>query len=235
MNPILEVKNLSVAAGGAALLENVSFSVEKGEVVLVIGPNGAGKTTLFRALIGAIPYQGEIRFSEGLQIGYVPQKIDLERDLPITVEEFFTLKFRSSEFSRDSFSEALADVRLGARYAQKGISELSSGEFQRVLIAWAILGRPGLLLFDEPTASVDIAGQETIYELLHELQDRYDLTLIMISHDLSVVYRYATQVLCLNKTQICYGAPREVLNPNELSKLYGGGRTFYHHLHPEYP
>ena len=235
MNPILEVKNLNVAIGDVVLLENVSFAVEKGDVVLVIGPNGAGKTTLFRALIGAIPYQGEIRFSKDLSIGYVPQKIDLERDLPITVEEFFGLKFPlSPEFKRDSLEEALRDVRLTPDYARKGISELSAGEFQRLLIAWAILGHPGLLLFDEPTASVDVAGQETIYELLHELQDRYDLTLIMISHELSVVYRYATQVLCLNKTQICYGAPREVLNPEELQKLYGGGRTFYHHLHPEH-
>lgn len=236
MNPILEVKNLKVTVGEAVLLENVSFSVEKGDVVLVIGPNGAGKTTLFRALIGAIPHQGEIRFSEGLRVGYVPQKIDLERDLPITVEEFFRLKFPlfSPQFMRNSLEDALRNVRLTPEYARKGISELSSGEFQRVLIAWAILGHPGLLLFDEPTASVDVAGQETIYELLHGLQDRYDLTLIMISHDLSVVYRYATQVLCLNKTQICYGAPREVLDPDELQKLYGGGRTFYHHLHPEH-
>lgn len=230
--PILEVKNLHVRAGSATLLSDVSFSVERGETVLVIGPNGAGKTTLFRALIGATPYEGEIRWAAGTKFGYVPQKIDLERDLPITVAEFFTLKGSgAAKLQRHEIEQALLDVRLKPEDAAKGISRLSSGEFQRVLIAWAILGHPHVLLFDEPTASVDVAGQETIYELLHELQDKHGLTLLLISHDLSVVYRYANQVLCLNKAQVCYGAPKEVLTPQELQKLYGADRMFYHHLH----
>lgn len=226
---ILEVHNLAVKAGGINLVEKISFSVKRGETILVIGPNGAGKTTLFRALIGSIDYSGEIKWANGVTIGYVPQKVDLERDLPITVGEFFKLK--ANGFGKKEIKEALADVKLDQNYLKKGISELSSGELQRVLIAWAVLGHPEVLLFDEPTASIDIAGQETIYELLHGLQDTHDLTLIMISHDLSVVYRYATQVLCLNKVQICYGKPREVITPEELSKLYGSEKTFYHHLH----
>ena len=94
-----------------------------------------------------------------------------------------------------------------------------------------MIDRPNLLLFDEPTANVDVAGQETVYELLHRLQDKYDLTLILISHDLTVVYRYANKVLCLNREQVCFGAPSEVLTPKELEKLYGGGHKFYHHIH----
>ena len=226
---ILEVRDLTVKVGNVALVENISFVVKKGETVLVIGPNGAGKTTLFRALIGSVPYSGEVKWGEGASIGYVPQKVDLERDLPITVREFFMLK--TGNIGEVEVKEALLDVKLGSEYAEKGISELSSGELQRILIAWAVLGHPQVLLFDEPTASIDIAGQETIYELLHNLQDTHDLTLIMISHDLTVVYKYATQVLCLNKEQICFGAPREVLTPEELSKLYGPELTFYHHLH----
>jgi len=226
---ILEVRDLTVKVGNVALVENISFAVKKGETVLVIGPNGAGKTTLFRALIGSVPYSGEVKWGEGASIGYVPQKVDLERDLPITVREFFMLK--TGNIGEVEVKEALLDVKLGSEYAEKGISELSSGELQRILIAWAVLGHPQVLLFDEPTASIDIAGQETIYELLHNLQDTHDLTLIMISHDLTVVYKYATQVLCLNKEQICFGAPREVLTPEELSKLYGPELTFYHHLH----
>ena len=232
--PILEVKNLRIKAGEATLLSDVSFSVERGDTVLIIGPNGAGKTTLFRALIGALPYEGEITWADGIKFGYVPQKIDLERDLPITVGEFFKLKAGGEiAFSHEEVVSALHDVRLTPEDAKKGISQLSSGEFQRVLIAWAILGHPRVLLFDEPTASVDVSGQETIYELLHELQDTHGLTLLLISHDLSVVYRYANLVLCLNKAQVCYGAPKEVLTPTELQKLYGGSRTFYHHLHSE--
>ncbi len=229
---ILEVKNLKVKVGGEALLDNISFDVTKGSSLLVIGPNGAGKTSLFRALIGALPFEGEIKWRQNIQIGYVPQKVDLERDLPITIREFFMLK-PGLKASGDEIKEALADVKLKPEYADKGISELSAGELQRVLIAWAVLGHPQVLLFDEPTASIDVAGQETVYELLHNLQDTHDLTLILISHDLSIVYRYATSVLCLNKTQICYGAPQEVLTPTELSKLYGPEQTFYHHMHAE--
>ncbi|HEY4527862.1 MAG TPA: metal ABC transporter ATP-binding protein [Candidatus Paceibacterota bacterium] len=229
---ILEVKNLQVELGGAKVLENVSFSVQAGDSLAIIGPNGSGKTTLFRALIGAVDYEGEIKFTPGVKIGYVPQKIDLERDLPITVEEFFKLKSTALP-GKKHIQEALSSVKLSPSYAVKPIGALSAGELQRVLVAWAILGNPRLLLFDEPTASVDVAGQETIYELLHELQDQRDLTLILISHDLTVVYRYANRVLCLNKAQICFGAPKEVLTPEGLSKLYGGERGFYHHLHSE--
>ncbi len=227
---ILEVRRLTVIAGENALIKDINFSVRAGETVLVLGPNGAGKTTLFKALIGSLTHTGEIQWGEGIKIGYVPQKVDLERDLPITVKEFFKLK-AGVKVDEETIKEALSDVKLDKAYASRGISELSSGELQRLLIAWAVLGHPQVLMFDEPTASVDIAGQDTIYEMLHTLQDSHNLTLIMISHDLSIVYRYATQVLCLNKTQICYGTPREVLTPAELSKLYGENHTFYHHMH----
>lgn len=112
---------------------------------------------------------------------------------------------------------------------KKKFSELSSGEFQRALIAWALIGKPNLLLFDEPTASVDIEGQELIYELLHRLEERHGITLILISHDLTVVYRYATKVLCLNHSQICFGYPQEVLTTERLEELYGGSKKFYQH------
>lgn len=230
--PILEVKNLGVNYGGQVVLENISFDIEKADSLAVIGPNGSGKTTLLRAVLGAVRHTGEIVLSAEVRIGYVPQKIDLERDLPITVGEFLLLKNKSA-VRREAYSpkQALDLVDLGENFLTKRLGELSSGEFQRTLIAWAVIDRPSLLLFDEPTASVDVAGQETVYELLHRLQDKYELTLILISHDLTVVYRYANKVLCLNRAQVCFGAPSEVLTPGELEKLYGGGRKFYHHMH----
>lgn len=232
---LLEIKNLKVFYGKEAVLENVSFSLERGETLAVIGPNGSGKTTLFKAILGSLPYEGEIVKEKNLKIGFVPQKLDLERDLPITVEEFLTLRNHgehSASWSKEHSSEdILKMVDLDSRYLTKKIGELSSGELQRILIAWAIVGHPDLLLFDEPTASVDVAGQETVYELLHKLQDEHNLTLILISHDLTVVYKYAPKVLCLNKMQVCFGAPDEVLTPQELEKLYGGERKFYHHNH----
>jgi len=117
---ILEVKNLQVEFGGKKVIENVSFSVEKGDSLAIIGPNGSGKTTLFRALIGAVPYSGEIKFSRDVRMGYVPQKIDLERDLPITVEEFFKLKSTALP-GKKHIQEALSSVRLSPSYAQKPI------------------------------------------------------------------------------------------------------------------
>lgn len=232
---ILEVKNLSVSYDKEKVLEDISFALERGETMAIIGPNGSGKTTLFRAIISAIPFSGKIERGRDVRVGYVPQKIDLERDLPITVKEFLTLRSHAAPSGRwqtgHSPEAVLKMVDLSPTFLSKRIGELSSGELQRILIAWAITGHPDLLLFDEPTASVDVAGQRTVYELLRKLQEEHNLGLILISHDLTVVYRYASKVLCLNRKQICFGIPSEVLTPAELARLYGGDRKFYQHVH----
>jgi len=228
---ILEVKNLKVSYNTSPVLEDISFSLDKGDALAVIGPNGSGKTTLFKAILGAIPYEGEIMVGSGARIGYVPQKLDLERDLPITVREFLLLRRQSKTPDVHSPAEVLNLVGLKEDFLKKKLGDLSSGEFQRVLVAFALIDRPELLLFDEPTASVDIAGQETVYELLNRLQKTEGLTLLLISHELSVVYRYANKVLCLNHAQICFGVPYEVLTPEELAKLYGGGKFYQHEAH----
>ena len=233
--PLLEVKNLSVLYGKEKALENVSFSVDKGETIAVIGPNGSGKTTLLRALIGALPSKGEITIEKGVTMGYVPQKLDVERNLPLTGGEFLNLaqrkKLQSNFNVAYSAKEIIRMVGLPLSHLQKSLSAFSSGEFQRLLMGFALKTRPSLLLFDEPTASVDVGGQETIYDLLHRLQDKEQFTTLLVSHDLTTVYRYATKVLSLNKRQISFAPPEEVLTPEGLEKLYGGGRRFYHHLH----
>ncbi|MBI4217407.1 MAG: metal ABC transporter ATP-binding protein [Parcubacteria group bacterium] len=229
--PLLEVKNLSVLYGKEKTVENVSFSIDKGETIAVIGPNGSGKTTLLRALIGALPSRGEITMEKGVSMGYVPQKLDVERNLPLTGGEFLNLAPRSEEKPAYSAKEIIRMVGLPLSHLQKSLSAFSSGEFQRLLMGFALKTRPSLLLFDEPTASVDVGGQETIYELLHRLQDKDRFAAILVSHDLATVYQYATKVLSLNKRQISFGPPEEVLTPEGLEKLYGGGRRFYHHLH----
>lgn len=231
MTPVLDIQNLSVSLGGQPVLTDISFTLERGDALAVIGPNGSGKTTLFRAILGAIPYSGSIVRAPGVRIGYVPQKIDLERDLPLSVSEFLNLHYGAGAHHPHNNSELLEMVGLPAIFLSKRISELSSGEFQRIFIAWAVADRPDLLLFDEPTASVDVAGQENVYELLHRLQEAHGITLLLISHDLTVVYRYANKVLCLNRTAVCFGTPREVLTPDELNRVYGGGAAFYGHLH----
>ncbi len=229
---LLDVQNLSITIDREEILRGVSFSVEKGEALVVIGPNGAGKTMLFRALLGLVPYQGNIAWQTGIRIGYVPQKFLVDRSLPMTVREFFLLKSKKfwqpgREFLAHIDHE-LSIVGLRDSVLQKPVSELSGGEFQRVLIAWAMLNHPDVLLCDEPTAGIDVEGEQTVHQILHRLQEERGTTILLISHDLNVVYQYATNVLCINKKMICHGAPQEVLNPQELANLYGGG-TFYHH------
>lgn len=228
---LLEVKNLSVFYGKEPVLSDISFSLEEGQTLAVIGPNGSGKTTLFRALLGVVPSEGEISWREKTQIGYVPQKLDLERNLPLTIREFLLLHPESSKPGSYSLKEVLEIVGLEPKFLVKDLGFLSAGQFQRALVAFALIGKPKVLLFDEPTASIDVKGEETLYELLHRLQDAHGFSLMLISHDLTFVYRYADMVLCLNKKQMCFGVPHEVLTPQELEKLYGGGGKFYHHLH----
>lgn len=226
---ILEVKNLNIAFGSTKVLENVSFDVEKGDVLAIIGPNGAGKTVLLKSLIGIIPHKDEVRWQAGIKIGYVPQRMDIETDVPVTVKEFFRLRGRS--ITDKKILETLEFVQLDPSILASGFGEISIGQRQRVLVAWAVLGGPDVLLFDEPTADIDIAGQESIYKMLYHLQKNLGLTVILVSHDLNVVYRHASIVLCLNRKNVCYGPPKEVLDTEQLLALYGGDRAFFHHDH----
>ena len=227
--PLLRVQNLTVSFGNEKVIDDLNFSVSEGDVLAVIGPNGAGKTTLFKALLGIIPYQGSIGWRKGIKIGYVPQRMEIETDIPLTVREFLRLR-GTGNFSEEKAKAAVGSVLLPENILNSGLGEISAGQRQRVLIAWALLGKPEILLFDEPTASIDISGQESIYQLLHHLEDKYNLTIILISHDLNVVYKYAEKVLCLNRSKICFGPPREVLDLEQMQKLYGGDHAFYHHL-----
>ncbi|MEK9154868.1 MAG: metal ABC transporter ATP-binding protein [Patescibacteria group bacterium] len=226
--PILEVKNLNVEIGGAKILESVDFEVNKGDVLAIIGPNGAGKSVLLKALLGLISYKGEIKWSPSIKIGYVPQRMDIETDIPLTVEEFLQLRGKAD---KEKCINTLKTVQLGEEILHQGFGEISVGQRQRVLIAWAMLGSPDILLFDEPTADIDISGQESIYKMLHFLQDKMNLAIILVSHDLNVVYKYAEKVLCLNRRKLCLGTPQEVLNTEHLEALYGGEKGFYYHEH----
>lgn len=231
---ILEVRDLSVNFGRDDILKDITFSVDEGDFLAVIGPNGAGKTVLFRALMNLIPYDGEINWREGIKIGYVPQRLMEKSELPLTVKEFFILKSNNLFFKDkkliDSITHELKSADLDAGILNQQLINLSRGQMQRVLISWAILGHPEVLLFDEPTAGVDIVGEESVYNMLHKLQDERGITIVMISHDLNVVFRYANNVLCLNKEQLCYGEPKQSLTSEQIKKLYGES-AFYHHLH----
>ncbi len=229
MSNVLEVSHLTVSFGGVAVIDDLSFTVAAEDSLAIIGPTGSGKTVLFRALIGALPHRGEIRWAEGARIGYVPQKLDIERDLPITGNDFLLAKAHVGRASRDEIRRALDLVNLTADNTRKPIGTLSGGQFQRLLLAFALLREPSVLLFDEPTAGIDEPGEERLYDRITRLKRERHLTLLLISHELSLVYRYATHVLCLGRGRSDIGPPAEVLTPQNLEALYGSPMKYHVH------
>jgi zinc transport system ATP-binding protein len=228
---ILEVEHLSVTLEGVRILNDLSFAVQGGTTLAIIGPNGAGKTVLLRALIGALPSSGTIRWASDARIGYVPQQLDLQRDLPLTGLDLLHAKASVSHSPPSEAMEALTMVELPPAAARRTIGRLSGGEFQRVLLALALMGRPSVLLFDEPTAGLDQPGMRAVYSLIRRLQNERQLTVVLISHDLSVVYEHADEVLCLSHAHTFFGPPSEVLTPERLREAWGGDVRFHVHDH----
>lgn len=235
---LLSVQGLKVKFNSHSIVDNISFDVVRDSTLAIIGPNGAGKTVLFRAILGLIPYQGTVTWAPDVKIGYVPQKLFVAKDFPLTVSEF--LHFKEGDHKRIhqilnsvGFKDVAAShLHNDVRVLKTKLGALSGGELQRVLIAYALLGKPNVLLFDEPTSGVDVSAEETIYSLINKLKAEKDLTIIFISHELQVVYKYADSVLCLNKEKICFGPPREVVDKESLTKLYGEDVSIYqHHEH----
>ena len=228
-NTILNVKDLNVKLDGEEVLIDLSFDVDEGEVLAILGPNGAGKTTLLKVLLGIVPYEGIVKWREGVKVGYVPQRLPFIKDVPLSVKEFFRLVNTSERKT----AEILKSIGLGEEILGKRIGDLSSGQFQRILIGWALASDPNVLLFDEPLAGIDIGGQESVYNLLERLKGERNLTILFVTHELSIVYRLADRVLCLNKRMLCCGAPREKLTPEAISNLYASPVKFYQHKHEE--
>lgn len=228
---LLTVRHLTVRIDDKLIVDDLSFDLEPRERLSILGPNGAGKTVLLKALLNLLPYSGEVAWSPEVRIGYVPQRIDAEIHLPLTFNDLFAAKCRTLKVPMHVLDETSESIGLTKDLMATPVGHLSGGQFQRGLIGFALLGRPNVLLLDEPTASVDEPGEEHIYELIHRLQDERNLASIMVSHDLSFVFRYATTVLCLNRQKVCFGAPREALSHDVLEKLYGESMGFYHHNH----
>jgi ABC-type Mn2+/Zn2+ transport system ATPase subunit len=227
-NKVLEVSNLRMAYDGQAIIEGLTFSVAQRDILIVLGPNGAGKTTLLRGLLNLLPYQGSVIW-HARKIGYLPPQESLQRQglPPLQLAEFFHFKTHDA----GSIKAILSDVGLDDSFLSRQFNELSTGQFQRMMIAWSLLDNPDVLILDEPTSGIDIGGEETIYSLLHKFWQKQNLTMLLVTHDLHVVWEYATQVLCLNRQQMCMGKPDKVLTPEQLKLLYGTGIKFYQHRH----
>lgn len=212
---VLKVSHLSVRLQNQAILDNVNFKVRKGTSLAVLGPNGAGKTVLFKSLLNLVPYDGKIEWEGKVKIGYVPQNIAVS-DIPITVKEF--LSFRKGL----EVESCLGAVRLDAEdVSYKRLGILSGGQFRRVLIAWALIDNPSVLLLDEPTAGVDVGGEEPIFVMLNELKRSNKMTILLITHDVHIVNEYSDYLLALNKCVTFFGDSKEIMNPTVQRTLYG--------------
>jgi len=238
----LEIRDLSVRAGGREILSGINADIRCGEVTALIGPNGAGKTTLLLAILGLVPYAGEIRFCRAEEhgkgtprVGYVPQRIDLDRNAPMTVLDFYALS--SQRFpvflgrSRKSRADAESALNRGGsgHLIDRPLGKLSGGELQRVLLALALRDNPDILLLDEPVSGVDASGEELFCDFLDQIHRESRFSLLLVSHDLSVVTRHADRVICLNRSIVCQGATTEVLTPETLSAMYGSGAHLFSH------
>jgi ABC-type Mn2+/Zn2+ transport system ATPase subunit len=242
----VDVRGLRVSFGGTPILRGVNMRVLQGQIVALIGPNGSGKTTLLRCLLGLQKFsEGEVRlFGESdlrnalPRVGYVPQRLALERSFILSVREFLALRLRQTQNwffkSKKELDELIrpALVQIGVEnILDRPIAQLSGGQLQRVLIAFALLSKPELLLLDEPTAGVDTPGEETFYDLIANVQRQQKLTVILVSHDLSMVYSHATRVYALNGVICCEGPPEQVMNAESLKQAYGIHATPYAHHH----
>ncbi|MFA5074706.1 MAG: metal ABC transporter ATP-binding protein [Candidatus Babeliales bacterium] len=225
---ILEVQNLSVSFDQEKILSDLSFDVTKGEVLVILGPNGAGKTTLLKALLGLVPYTGKVEW-KNKKISYLPpQELFVRKDLPpLSIQDFFEFK----NVSKSKIIEFLNLVGLDPSILTKQFNTLSTGQFQRMVIAWALIDEPSILLFDEPTSGIDLGGEETIYSLLHKFWKEKKLTILLVTHDLNIVWDHASNVLCLNKKKLCMGKPDKILSPEKLKELYHSDVKFYSHEH----
>jgi zinc transport system ATP-binding protein len=222
---VLEVQQLSVRFGRSAIFTDLSFNVRRGSTLAIIGPNGSGKTMLFRALLHAVPVEGTFRWAPDVRIGYVPQKLDIARDVPVTGVDF--LRARASLVSPSPrriahrVAHSLESVGLSSELTREPIGNFSGGQFQRLLVAFALMGSPNVLLMDEPAAGMDEPGRQFLAALVHGLQQNEGLTVLQISHDLNEVCQCATSVLCLSREHTQMGPPSEILRQDLLNKIYG--------------
>ncbi|HRO15250.1 MAG TPA: metal ABC transporter ATP-binding protein [Paracoccus sp. (in: a-proteobacteria)] len=231
--PLLQAEGLTVTRPGlgAPVLRDVSLTVAPGEIVTVVGPNGSGKSTLIRALLGHLPLQaGRLTRRAGLRIGYVPQRVQMDGAVPMTVRRFLSLPRRISDAQA-----AAALTRTGADGLQpRQMSALSGGQFQRVLLAHALLGQPHLLVLDEPTQGLDQPGTVAFYRLIEDLRAKTGAAVLLVSHDLLVVMRASDRVICLNGHVCCQGTPQDVSAAPEYRALFGEGQgtlALYRHDH----
>lgn len=235
---LVRAEGIGVRRDGRWLVRNVDFEIRRGEIVTLIGPNGSGKTTTAKTVLGIFGCDaGQVRRADGLRIGYVPQRLAIDWSLPLDVRRLMTLTGR---FPETAIEAALAEVGI-AHLADAPVQRLSGGEFQRAMLARAIIRKPDLLVLDEPLQGVDFTGEIALYQLIGTIRDRLDCGILLISHDLHIVMAATDHVVCLNGHVCCHGTPQSVAESEEYRALFGsrGAAALavyrHHHDHAHLP
>jgi zinc transport system ATP-binding protein len=231
-NALISARSLWLSRAGRTILQGIDIDIAPNEIVTLIGPNGAGKTTLVRVLLGLeVPDQGTTRRKRGLVVGYVPQRFEVDRAIPLTVSRFVGLGRRAED---DDMARVLSEVGAG-KLGERQLSELSGGELQRVVLARALVRAPDVLVLDEPVRGVDYVGEAELYTLIGRLRSEHGFGVLLVSHDLHVVMAQSDRVVCLNRHVCCSGVPQSVAQHPEYARLFGpqAARAFglYHHSH----
>lgn len=232
MTSLISLQNINVNFGERQILTAISLDLHAGRILTLIGPNGAGKSTLVRVVLGLIPAShGQIQRQPGLRIGYVPQKLHLDPTLPLSANRFMRLRHRARD---NDILSALQRVNA-SHLAHCAMQKLSGGETQRVLLAYALLNQPQLLVLDEPVQGVDITGQRVLYDLIDQLRHELKCAVLMVSHDLHLVMAKTDEVLCLNRHICCAGSPETVVSHPQFIALFDPAGVqklaFYSHHH----
>lgn len=229
----IRMNHIGVKAGKQELIHDVNLHFHCGELAVIIGRNGAGKSTLLKAILGEIPHTGDIQFRDRedgtiqkLTIGYVPQTINIDRNSPASVYDMFAsyvsdypVFWRQKKKLKKEIVDQLNIFRAG-RLIDQRVGSLSGGELQRVMLSIATMPRPNLLILDEPASGIDKAGMELFYHIITDLKDNYDMSVILVSHDLDFVEQYADKVILLDKTVLCEGTPRHVFSSQEFRDVF---------------
>lgn len=230
----IKANNIGVTIGKEEILKNVNLHIHCKELTVLIGRNGAGKSTLLKAILGEMKHTGDITFmdtkenrAKRLRIGYVPQSINVEKHMPTTVYDLFAslisnkpVWLKKDKKVEQKIKESLKNFEA-KHLIDKSIGDLSGGELQRVLLAIATYNEPNLLILDEPVSGIDKNGIKMFFELINQLKKEHDMSIILVSHDLNLVKKYADRVILLDKTILKEGTPEEVFNSASFQKAFG--------------